>query len=204
MAVVLDVVLCCCPPLPLSINRGNDSIQSRPLYNAIGQITSLRPLSPPSPGSSPCFCSSFLLQPSPADDSSNTHTGTYESDFRLLKADLAASFNQWRRHLTFRMEGFTGGGSKSSSSSSSNGDNNSGGGGSGTGVRSGNAKRGGSGGGSGAGHPRDWEGRSAYGLSRGKEIRYHTYQVGAWVDGWVGDRPLLVKYKRRRLYNRSN
>ncbi|CAM9793550.1 unnamed protein product, partial [Laminaria digitata] len=43
--------------------------------------------------------------PSPSDES-NTHTGTYEDDFRLLETDLVSSFNQWRRHFTFRMEGF--------------------------------------------------------------------------------------------------
>lgn len=51
----------------------------------------------------------YVVQPSPVDDS-NTHTGSYESDFRVLKTDLVASFNQWRRHLTFRREGFPNGG----------------------------------------------------------------------------------------------
>ncbi|CAN0449562.1 unnamed protein product, partial [Ectocarpus sp. 12 AP-2014] len=77
--------------------------------------------------------------PCPADDS-DTHTGSYEADFRLLKTDLAASFNQWRRHLAFREEGFA------------------------------NVGDGGS------GRAEGGEGRSAYGLSKGKEIRYHTYE----------------------------
>lgn len=92
----------------------------------------------------------WAWQPCPADDS-DTHTGSYEADFRLLKTDLAASFNQWRRHLAFREEAFPHGGS----------------GGSGGGTAAG--ERGAEGG----------EGRSAYGLSKGKEIRYHTYEVGA-------------------------
>lgn len=91
----------------------------------------------------------WAWQPCPADDS-DTHTGSYEADFRLLKTDLAASFNQWRRHLAFREEGFANGG------------------GGGGGTTTGNS-RGAEGG----------EGRSAYGLSKGKEIRYHTYEVGA-------------------------
>ncbi|CBJ28272.1 conserved unknown protein [Ectocarpus siliculosus] len=86
--------------------------------------------------------------PCPADDS-DTHTGSYEADFRLLKTDLVASFNQWRRHLAFRKEGFANGG----------------GGGGGGGTTTGDS-RGADGG----------EGRWAYGLSKGKEIRYHTYE----------------------------
>ncbi|CAN0273736.1 unnamed protein product, partial [Ectocarpus sp. 4 AP-2014] len=91
--------------------------------------------------------------PCPADDS-DTHTGSYEADFRLLKTDLAASFNQWRRHLAFREEGFANGGCGGG-----------GGGGSSGGTTTGDS-RGAKGG----------EGRSAYGLSKGKEIRYHTYE----------------------------
>lgn len=79
-------------------------------------------------------------------DNGDTHTGSYESDFRLLKTDLVTSFNQWRRHMTFRVEVFTKGG----------------GGGADKGERAGEGQR---------------EGRSEYGLARGKEIQYHTYQV---------------------------
>lgn len=86
-------------------------------------------------------------QPAPVDDS-NTHTGSYESDFRLLKTDLVASFNQWRRHRTFRVEDFTNG-------------------------------RGGAGDGGEDGEGEGGGGRSEYGLARAKEIRYHTYEVGA-------------------------
>eukprot|EP00904_Undaria_pinnatifida_P003052 jgi/Undpi1/12748/HiC_scaffold_6.g02416.m1 len=83
--------------------------------------------------------------PSPRDDS-NTHTGTYENDFRLLGTDLVSSFNQWRRHFTFRMEAF---------------------------VKGGDSRGGGGGGGDGEGRG---EGRSEFGLARGKEIVYHTYE----------------------------
>ncbi|CAM9521710.1 unnamed protein product, partial [Hapterophycus canaliculatus] len=101
-------------------------------------------------------------RPSPGDDSSNTHTGTYESDFRLLQADLAASFNQWRRLLTFRMEeAFAGGG---------------GGGGGGGGDDVGSPTRDSGHGDGGPGQRAGGQGRSTYGFSRGKEIRYHTYQ----------------------------
>ncbi|CAM9920878.1 unnamed protein product [Ectocarpus fasciculatus] len=89
--------------------------------------------------------------PRPADDG-DTHTGSYEADFRLLKTDLAASFNQWRRHLAFREETFA------------NGGGGGGGGGGDDGTTSG--ERGAGGG----------KGRSAYGLSKGKGIRYHTYE----------------------------
>ncbi|CAM9861109.1 unnamed protein product, partial [Scytosiphon promiscuus] len=97
-------------------------------------------------------------KPFPADDSSNTHTGTYESDFRLLQSDLAASFNQWRRFLTFRMEeAFAGGGDGAPDDAGScNRD---------SGQEDGSR-----------GQRTGRRGRSAYGLARSKEIRYHTYQ----------------------------
>ena len=84
------------------------------------------------------------VQPS-SSDGADTHTGSYESDFRLLKTDLVASFNQWRRHLTFRTEGF--------------------------------CCEGGDDGGDEAEAGGEGSCRFKYGLARGKEIRYHTYQV---------------------------
>lgn len=84
---------------------------------------------------------------------SNTHTGGYESDFRLLKADLLASFNQWRRHLTFRRDDFSV-------------DER--------GVKGGDDEPGAA--------ARVGECRSEYGLAREKRIRYHTYQVTTYVS----------------------
>lgn len=49
------------------------------------------------------------VKPITPEDTTRISGADYEADFKRLKTDLVDSFNQWRRHVTVRIDGFAGG-----------------------------------------------------------------------------------------------